>query len=128
MNAAIFNQRLRAAADAIRDAESAYRDAIAEAAETERRYKQAEAMALIRVSSFKNAADRAAQAELLEFPDDDTLGDFRYRAHLAEGLKDAAKLALRNRGSELSALQSEAALAKQEMQFAQFEPRETATA
>ncbi len=119
-----FNTRLMAAAQAIREAEAEYRSRIGEAAEAERAYKRREAIAMTTVSEYRNADDRRAQVELLRFEDGHTIGDLRYAAHLAEGLKDAAKLAVRNRGQELSALQSEASLAREEARFIQTAPGE----
>lgn len=124
MNSGEFTQKLLQAASAIRTAEDDYRRCIEVAANTERAYKRREAIALTTVDHYKNADDRRAQAELLPFEDGNTVGDMRYAAHLAQGMMDAAKLALRNRGQELSALQSQAALAKEEARFMSTAPSE----
>lgn len=124
MNAGEYNVRLLAAVEAIHAAEAEYARTITVAANAERAYKRREAIALTTVADYKNADDRRAKAELLAFEDGATLGDLRYAAHLADGLKDAAKLAVRNRGAELSALQSEASLAKEEARFLSSAPRE----
>jgi hypothetical protein len=124
MNSGEMTRRVLACAQAIRESEAEYRRCIEAAADCERRYKRREAIALLEVTSYKNADDRRAQAELLPFADGNTLGDLRYAAHLAQGLMDAAKLAVRNRGQELSAIQSEAALAKAEAGFLSTAPME----
>lgn len=122
-----FNLRLLEAKNAILDAEAAYERLIHEANELRRVSEQFDAMALTRITVYKNAEDRHAQAELLKF-DGETVGWHRYRARLADDLKKAAGRASEHRAAELSALQSLAALSKQEMHFAQYEPRETAEA
>ncbi len=124
MNSGEMNLRVMACAQAIREAEAEYRARIEQHAEAERVYKRREAIAMTTVSDYRNADDRRAQVELLKFEDGRTVGDLRYAAHLAAGLMDAAKLAVRNRNSELSALQSEASLAREEARFIQTAPSE----
>jgi hypothetical protein len=128
MNSADYNQRLLKQVVRIRDSEQEYARCIHAWVEAERSYKRATAIALLHVEDAKNVVEREAKAELAPLAGGGTVNDLRYAAHLAEGLMDAAKLAVRNRASELSALQSEASLSRAEAEFAKYEPRETAVA
>jgi hypothetical protein len=123
MNAYEFNQRLLAQATRIREAEGEYREAITAWVEAERSYKRAQALSFVQVDG-KSADERNAKAELQPLAGGGTVNDLRYAAHLAEGLMDAAKLAVRNRAQELSALQSLASLEKAEAEFTRTAPHE----
>ncbi len=124
MNAAELNVRMLAVVKRLHEAEDEYERCIREAVLAEKRYKAFEAAAFLRVSG-SNVAERHARAEQL---DGGNLNDLRCAAHLADGLRDSAKQALRSRQSELSALQSEASLAKAEAQFLGVASQEVQTA
>lgn len=126
LTSASFNERLIRQVKRIRDSEEEYARCIHAWVGAERDYKRAQALAFVQVEG-KSADERNMKAELQPLAGGGTVNDLRYAAHLAEGLMDAAKLAVRNRAAELSALQSEAGLAKAETNFAQYEPRETAS-
>lgn len=125
ITAAEFNQRLVNQVRRIRGAEEDYREAIEGWADAERRYKRAQAFAYVQITDAKNAGERDARAEMMPLADGGTINDLRYEAHLKEGLMNAAKLACQHRAGELSALQSEAALAKEEARFANYAPSGT---
>ena len=129
MNAAEYNQRLVAQVRRIREAEQNYGAAIDEWATAERLYKLGESIAYAHVSEFKNADDRRAKVEVepITLPEIDlptTVNTLRYVAHLAESKMNACKLAVQNRASELSALQSGASLSKAEAEFTKWAPEE----
>lgn len=120
MNAGEFNTRLIDAMRLIRAAEQAYHDQIAEWADAERRYKLGTALATTSVGPSKNAGERDAKAETIEVlvaGETTTVNELRWRAHRAENMMNACKLSLQARMAELSALQSEASLAKEEARF-----------
>lgn len=123
MNAGEYNQRLIAQVKRIRGAEAEYEARIGAWAEAERVYKRAQSRAYLQVEG-RNVAEREARAEEFLLGDGENVNDLRYAAHLAEGMMNAAKLALQNRSAELSALQSEASLAREEAKFAAFAPSE----
>lgn len=122
MQAAIFNVKMLEIVKAIAEAEDEYQRCIRAWALAEKNYKRREAKAFLHIDDAKNVREREAKAETLEFQDKQTLTDLRYEAHLAQGLMDAAKGAHRARMAELSALQSEANLAKEEARFARTGP------
>lgn len=128
MNAAEYNQRLLAVVKAIGDGEEIYRQAIAKAANSERAYRRRQAIARQQIRGEekppKNADEINDRAELLAFQDGSTVGDLRFQRDLDRGLEDAAKLALRARTQEMSALQSEASLAKSEAEFIRTSPHD----
>lgn len=124
-----YNQRVRDAAERLRNAQRDYLSAISEHATAERLYKLGEAKAMLSVHDYKNADDRRAQVEARHITIEDRPGEFtvnalRYAAHLAEGKRDAAKLAVQNYRTELSALQSLISLEKSEADFAKWAPSE----
>ena len=126
-----FNARLIAQVRRIRAAEDEYRRAISQWAIDERLYKIGQAVAVVAVGEAKNAGERDAKAELIplerlhpEMPKDANVANLRFLAHQSEHLMNAAKLAVQNRNSELSALQSEASLAREEARLIRTEPRE----
>ena len=124
-----YNQRVIQAANRLRDAQGDYLKAIAEHVTQERLYKLGEAKAMLAVHDYKNADDRRAQVEARRVTIEDRPGEFtvnalRYAAHLAEGKRDAAKLAVQNYRTELSALQSLISLEKSEAEFAKWAPHE----
>lgn len=123
MDAGSFNVRLIAQVKRIRQAEAEYEARIGAWAEAERVYKRAQSRAYLQVEG-KNVAEREARAEEFLLGDGENVNDLRYAAHLAEGMMNAAKLALQNRASELSALQSEASLAREEARFMGTAPAE----
>lgn len=126
MNSGEYNQRLLDVVKAIGEAEVGYRQAIDKAANSERAYKRRQAIARQQIRGEekppKNADEINDRAELLEFKDGASVGDMRYQRDLDAGLMDAAKLWLRAKSQEMSALQSEASLAKAEAEFIRTGP------
>jgi len=128
VNAGEYNTRLVAQVKRIRAAEEEYAARIPAWSEAERLFKLGWSKALLQVEG-KNADERSARAEveMVKLEDIDepiSPNALRYSMRLAEGMMNAAKLAAQNRVSELSALQSEASLAKEEAKFANFAPAE----
>lgn len=128
MNSGEYSQRLLDVVKEIRAAEAGYREAIQQAAGAEKAYRRRQAIARQQIRGEekppKNADEINDRAELLEFADHMTVGDMRYARDLARGLEDAAKLLLRARTGEMSALQSEASLAKAEAEFERTAPHQ----
>ena len=129
MNAAEYNQRLVAQVRRIREAEHDYGKAIDTWAEAERLYKLGESKAFAMIYEYKNADDRRAKVEVAQVNLDEvdqpiTVNTLRYLAHLAEARMNACKLAVQNRASELSALQSGASLSRAEAEFTKWAPEE----
>lgn len=131
VGSADFNRRLLDQVQLIRTAEDEYRQAIATWAEAERLYKLGQAVAYVHVTGAKNAGERDARAEEMDlhalrgsFDPGTTINGLRHAAHLAENMMNAGKLAVQNRAAELSALQSEANLAKEEARFIRSAPHE----
>lgn len=124
VTAAEFNLRLVNQVRRIRAAEDEYRQAIDAWVDAERDYKRAQAIvvAMIEPDSYKNAGERDAKAELMPLAGGGTVNDLRRTAHRAEAMVNACKLACQHRAGELSALQSEAALAKDELRLATYGP------
>lgn len=120
MNTAEYNRRLLMVVAEIRTAEFEYRESIEAWAEAERRYKRAAAYAVPAVGPCRTIGERDAKVEVYPLADGGTVNDLRYDAHLKEGLVNASKLAVQNRHAELSALQSEAALARSEAELLRF--------
>jgi hypothetical protein len=127
VDSAEYNQRLLAVVKAIGEGEEAYRQAIAKAANSERAYRRRQAISRQQIRGEakppKNADEINDRAELLEFADGATVGDLRYQRDLDRGMEDAAKISLRAKTQEMSALQSEASLAKSEAEFIRSGPQ-----
>jgi hypothetical protein len=116
VNAYEMNTRLIAAAKAVEEAQAELESQTVMYAESERRYRQAKAMAYLQATG-KTVAEREAHAEL-----ENGIGELRFARDVAEGKKNAALEAVRSRRAILSAEQTLTKLVTVEAEFTRTGP------
>jgi len=116
MNAVEMNRRLIECARNVEEAQTNLEAQTIAYAESERRYRQAKALAYLKAPG-KTVAEKEATAEI-----EHGIGDLRFARDVAEGRKNAALEAVRSRRAILSAEQTLTKLVTVEAEFTRTGP------